>query len=106
MCVSPFCFQNYLLLIPHHYYTYYKQRYHYFLLDFCHLLTLAYLWLPAHVLGQALRGKLFLGCFSAANSQFLTTVLWLNAYVPHNKYELSKLYVHLAPSLVLSSIRW
>ena len=96
-----------LVLLSYRWYSYKKQKYHYFLFDFCYFtnfLIFVYLWLPW---GYAYKGVLFPMIFGFSNGPVLAAVaLWKNSLVPHSVDKMTSVLIHVSPSITLWGIRW
>lgn len=99
-----------VILLSYRWYSYKKIRFHYFLFDFCYFtnfLILLYIWLPSSLVGDYLRGALFVACFSFAMGPLLSAIiLWRNSLVPHSNDKMTSLFIHVSPAMALWGIRW
>lgn len=90
-------------LLPLRLYEYRKQKWGYFLLDFCYyanLLLLLYLWVWPH------NSTLFQICYSFANGPVgVAIIAWRNSLVFHSLDKLTSLTIHMSPAIVTSLLR-
>jgi len=91
------------LLIGLRYYFYHKNKWHYFLLDFCYFANLTFLFY-LHIWPSCF---LFKMCFAfTAGPLSWAIALWKNSLVFHSLDKISSVFIHLTPSLVVWGLRW
>jgi len=88
------------------FYLYYKQKFHYFMLDFCYfgnILLFVFLWaLPA-----SFHERGFFVVWGVINGPVAWAVVAFgNSLVFHSVDKITSLFLHLTPALVLFDLRW
>ncbi|EGC37332.1 hypothetical protein DICPUDRAFT_24393, partial [Dictyostelium purpureum] len=89
---------------------YHRDKYHYFMLDFCYLsqiLLLFYLFGHQYVLGEQATPNLFKLVFALSNGPLAWgTIVWRNSLVFHDVDKLTSVFIHLCPPIVTYCLRW
>lgn len=92
-----------IILLPLRLFEYRRQKWGYFLLDFCYyanLLLLLYLWVWPN------NATLFQICYSFANGPVgVAIIAWRNSLVFHSLDKLTSLTIHMSPAIVTSLLR-
>eukprot|EP00128_Syssomonas_multiformis_P006658 Colp12_sorted_trinity150504_noHs@1852 len=91
-------------LLAHRVYTFHRDRWHYFLIDYCYFsqaLLLFYLHLyPSSTLFFAIS-------FSNGNGSLLWAVVaWRNSLVLHDIGKMTTVFIHILPAIVTYTLRW
>mmetsp|Transcript_45767 Transcript_45767/g.112195 ORF Transcript_45767/g.112195 Transcript_45767/m.112195 type:complete len:439 (+) Transcript_45767:199-1515(+) len=93
-----------VVLLLLRWYIYRRNKWHYFLFDFCYLvnvLTLVFLW------GFRDNVTLFnLCCSFALGPLFVATITWGNSLVFHSEDKVTSVFIHLAPAMALYAVRF
>ncbi|KAN0024693.1 hypothetical protein ACTFIV_009102 [Dictyostelium citrinum] len=89
---------------------YHREKYHYFMLDFCYLcqiLLLFYLFGHQYILGEKVTPNLFKLVFALSNGPLAWgTIVWRNSLVFHDVDKLTSVFIHLCPPIVTYCLRW
>ncbi|KAL7720125.1 Glycerophosphocholine acyltransferase 1 [Entamoeba marina] len=88
------------------YFIYRKNKWHYFMIDFCYFCQLITI-LTVALVNTSLFPYLFQTAFVFAHGPLLTAIpMWKNSLVFHDLDKLTSVYIHLFPALVCYSLRW
>jgi len=86
------------------YYLYKKNKWHYFMLDFCYFANLLFM-LYLHVFPSSC--TLFKVSFSFTLGPLSWAIpLWRNSLVFHSLDKITSLFIHLTPTLVVWALKW
>eukprot|EP01118_Nematostelium_gracile_P007413 TRINITY_DN2414_c0_g1_i1.p1 TRINITY_DN2414_c0_g1~~TRINITY_DN2414_c0_g1_i1.p1 ORF type:complete len:387 (+),score=65.90 TRINITY_DN2414_c0_g1_i1:56-1216(+) len=92
------------ILLGLRYYLYKKNKWHYFLLDFCYFANFLML---VFLYAKPDSCFLFKLCFAYSTGPLsIAVALWKNSMVFHSLDKITSVYIHLTPALVSWTIRW
>jgi len=86
------------------FWMYHKQKFHYFMLDFCYYCQVLLMFFLFFVPTDQ---RIFKMVFALTNGPLaIAIVMWRNSLVFHDVDKLTSLFIHYMPALVTFSVRW